>query len=191
MHDTIVNWITKHSEAFYEVNSLNPVQKAVLVSASIISGRYFQEESHVGYVPTRIILKIPHIAKLIVFPFNFKQKLTILFVPFLGSVILLASPFEVTFPSACFLYRSKEKLVFDLRRPVWVPRFKMTSSFIYIVRSAHKLRARRTVCKSVFFSNDINCWREIRGLFGLKGRGLGDSATCRPSEYHWKTIVNI
>jgi hypothetical protein len=31
----------------------------------------------------------------------------------------------------------------------------------YIVRSAHKLRARRTVCKSVLFSNDINCWRKI------------------------------
>jgi len=30
-----------------------------------------------------------------------------------------------------------------------------------------------------------------RGLSGLKGRGFGDSATCRPSEYHWKTIVNI
>ena len=55
---------------------------------------------------------------------------------------------------------------------------------LYIVRSACKLRARRTVCKSVFFSNDINCWRKIRGLFGLKGRGLGDSATCRPGKYH-------
>ncbi len=32
---------------------------------------------------------------------------------------------------------------------------------MYIVRSACKLRARRTVCKSVFFSIDINCWRKI------------------------------
>ncbi len=33
---------------------------------------------------------------------------------------------------------------------------------------AHKLRARRTVCRSVFFCKDINCWRTNRGLFRLK-----------------------
>jgi hypothetical protein len=33
---------------------------------------------------------------------------------------------------------------------------------VYSVRSAHKLRARRTVCKSFFFfSNEINCWRKV------------------------------
>ena len=32
---------------------------------------------------------------------------------------------------------------------------------IYTVRSACKLRARRTEYKSVFFQNDINCWRKI------------------------------
>ena len=34
-------------------------------------------------------------------------------------------------------------------------------SEIYTVRSACKLRARRTEYKSVFFSYDINCWRKI------------------------------
>ena len=29
---------------------------------------------------------------------------------------------------------------------------------------AHELRARRTMCKSVFFSKDINCKRTNRGL---------------------------
>jgi hypothetical protein len=56
--------------------------------------------------------------------------------------------------------------------------------WLYIVRSAHKLRARRTVCKSVFFSNDINCWREIRGLFWLKrpwSRRFGNLPTGRIS----------
>jgi hypothetical protein len=37
-----------------------------------------------------------------------------------------------------------------------------------ILLGAHKLRARRTVCKSVLFFKDINCWRTIRGLFWLK-----------------------
>ncbi len=64
------------------------------------------------------------------------------------------------------------------------------ASTILYVRSACKLRARRTECKSVFFQNDKLLAKD-RGLSGLKGRGFGDSATCRPSEYHWKTIVNI
>ncbi len=54
----------------------------------------------------------------------------------------------------------------------------------YIVRSAHKLRARRTLSKSVFFFKRHKLLAKDRGLFGLKGRGFGDSATCRPSEYH-------
>ncbi len=37
----------------------------------------------------------------------------------------------------------------------------------YILLGAHKLRARRTVCKSVFFE-DINCKRTNRGLSRLK-----------------------
>ena len=57
-------------------------------------------------------------------------------------------------------------------------------SYIYIVRSARKLRARRTVCKSVFFFKRHKLLAKDRGLSGLKGRGFGDSATCRPSEYH-------
>jgi hypothetical protein len=32
---------------------------------------------------------------------------------------------------------------------------------LYTVRSACKLRARRTEYKSVFFSYDINCWRKF------------------------------
>jgi hypothetical protein len=63
--------------------------------------------------------------------------------------------------------------------------------FIHIVRNAHKLRARRTLCKSVFFSNDINCWRKIRGLFWLKrpwSRRFGNLPTERIS---LKTIVNM
>ncbi len=34
-------------------------------------------------------------------------------------------------------------------------------TFAYTVRSACKLRARRTEYKSVFFQNNINCWRKI------------------------------
>ncbi len=36
-----------------------------------------------------------------------------------------------------------------------------------ILLGAHELRARRTICKSIFFK-DINCWRTIRGLSRLK-----------------------
>ncbi len=60
-----------------------------------------------------------------------------------------------------------------------------------ILLGAHKLRARRTVCKSVFFSKDISCDERFGAYSGLKSRGLGDSATCRPGRNHWKTIVNI
>ena len=52
------------------------------------------------------------------------------------------------------------------------------------VRSACKLRARRTEYKSVFFFKRHKLLVKDRGLSGLKGRGFGDSATCRPSEYH-------
>ncbi len=54
---------------------------------------------------------------------------------------------------------------------------------IYKVRSACKLRARRTEYKSVFFLRH-KLLAKVWGLSGLKGRGFGDSATCRPSEYH-------
>ncbi len=43
----------------------------------------------------------------------------------------------------------------------------------------------------VFFFKRYKLLAKDRGLSGLKGRGFGDSATCRPSEFHWKTIVNI
>ncbi len=59
-----------------------------------------------------------------------------------------------------------------------------------ILLGAHELRARRTMCKSVFFSKVINCWRTIEAYSGLKSRGLGDSAPCRSGRNYWKTIVN-
>ena len=70
------------------------------------------------------------------------------------------------------------------------PNFWAAKHALYIVRSAYNWEP-GAPCVKVFFPNDINCWRKIRGLFGLKSRGLGDSATCRPARNHWKTIVNI
>ncbi len=43
----------------------------------------------------------------------------------------------------------------------------------------HKLRAWRTVCKSVFFSKIYTVDEQIEAYSGLKSRGLGDSAPCR------------
>ncbi len=47
-------------------------------------------------------------------------------------------------------------------------------------------------CVKVFFFQKTEAVDERFGAYsGLKSRGLGDSATCRPGRNHWKTIVNI
>ncbi len=55
---------------------------------------------------------------------------------------------------------------------------------------AHKLRARRTVWKSVFF-RDINCWQTNRGLFRLKEPWSRRFSTLPVGQKLLKTIVNI
>ncbi len=65
-------------------------------------------------------------------------------------------------PEPCWPIRSKE---------AWMKYTLITlllTETRTILLGAHKLRARRTVCESVFFFKDINCWRTIRGLCWLK-----------------------
>ncbi len=79
----------------------------------------------------------------------------------------LGSSYPGVFPS-CIVLKHFSQMA---RFPLFTDFFSNcdVSRILYIVLGAHKLRARRTVCKSVFFfSKDINCWRKIRGLFWLK-----------------------
>jgi hypothetical protein len=60
---------------------------------------------------------------------------------------------------ACLRSRAPFKVMFSKR---YVFELSYISYFFALVLcrillGAHKLRARRTVCKSVFFSKDINC----------------------------------
>jgi hypothetical protein len=103
------------------VNSLTLFRKPSLCLRRPSAGDIFRKRVMLTTY-LHIILKIPHIAKSIVFPFNFKQKLTILFVPFLG----IANTPSVTFRSNVSISLFSLSLKGIVR--YW---FKMTSFFIY------------------------------------------------------------
>ena len=66
---------------------------------------------------------------------------------------------------------------------------------MYCVRSACKLRARRTEYKSVFFSKDMNVYlsygRIFEAEFALKSRGFGDFGSPSGQDKSVKDFVSI